>query len=710
MNLKALEKGKALFLRHFPDFKSFQECGEDYTQNEDAYKREGIQTIHSALQPYVDNVKQFRNDQDVKNVIGSLMKSPITNFLNWRDVAYLHDQLFVAENDWMAFMERMLSCLRASSGDNWREPLRTVLAFLMERNCTANITKLLPTFFLFYFDPSHHIFVKPNVCARFLKIIGDPVYNKGEPMTVEMYDRVLGVFKQLMTALADWKPRDFVDLQSFYYVLSNYGHEEIESPHPAKVEADNISTVGHTQPLDVRVPLDMPLNLILAGPPGTGKTYKLIQTHIKQFEEQHAEQAKEDFIREQCSDLTWFEASAVALCLLGGKQKVRALVESPPLQAKAQRQGRTANVISTVWGTLQTYTPEKCPEVHMAQRREPAVFWKEANSTWRLLDEALELLPEIFDLANRIRNFKPETHTARRWEMVTFHQSYSYEDFVEGIKPAFEDETVSSAIRYDIVPGIFRRLVQRAVEDPTHNYALLLDEINRGNLANILGELITLIEPDKRMTWDGEHKEWIGGLRVKLPYTHASRPSEPPFGVPDNLYLIGTMNTADRSIALLDHALRRRFAFQELQPDSDVLRQHGSVITINSTAIDLARLLEAMNRRIEYLLDRDHTIGHAYFLNVTSFEQLEAVFRERILPLLQEYFYGDWEKVQLVLADLVEARRQHPAAIVTHQILQPRELFGLTDEALGERRVYAVAEEFTPKSFQKIYAQQDVIA
>ncbi|HBD8768128.1 TPA: AAA family ATPase, partial [Campylobacter jejuni] len=161
------------------------------------------------------------------------------------------------------------------------------------------------------------------------------------------------------------------------------------------------------------------------------------------------------------------------------------------------------------------------------------------------------------------------------------------------------------------------------------SYIIIIDEINRGNVSKIFGELITLIEPSKRI---GEKEE----LKVTLPY------SGKEFGVPKNVYIIGTMNTADRSITSLDTALRRRFEFIEMMPDV-------SKLSIDCEGINLQELLKAINTRIEYLLDREKTIGHAFFVSVENLEDLKKVFQNKIIPLLQEYFYNDYALINAVL-------------------------------------------------------------
>jgi 5-methylcytosine-specific restriction protein B len=218
---------------------------------------------------------------------------------------------------------------------------------------------------------------------------------------------------------------------------------------------------------------------------------------------------------------------------------------------------------------------------------------------------------------------------------VTFHQSYGYEDFVEGLRPEVDAE---GAISYAWHPGIFKRLCAKAAAQPEQKFVLLIDEINRGNIAKIFGELITLLEDDKRQ--GAKHE-----MSVTLPGSGET------FSVPQNLLVIGTMNTADRSIALLDTALRRRFVFKEMPPQPELLTE---VIA----GVELASLLSNLNQRIERHLDRDHCVGHSYLMGLKTLADLEFVWYHKITPLLQEYFYNDGERLQAVLGGFIS---HHPA-------------------------------------------------
>ena len=256
--------------------------------------------------------------------------------------------------------------------------------------------------------------------------------------------------------------------------------------------------------------------------------------------------------------------------------------------------------------------------------------------------EAVKDLANYDDVMKRYNELKAEG----RVEFITFHQSYGYEDFIEGIRPVMDEG--GNELSYKVVPGIFKRFCSEAsksevaannfgiAKDNTKPYVFIIDEINRGNISKIFGELITLLEDTKRAGM----KE---ALSVSLPYSDES------FSVPANVYIVGTMNTADRSIAMMDTALRRRFRFIEMLPEAKILEG------IKVGNIDIPAVLKTINKRITYLFDREHTIGHAFFTGLrgdnATIENLGRIFEKSIIPLLQEYFYEDYHKIQLVLGD-----------------------------------------------------------
>lgn len=440
--------------------------------------------------------------------------------------------------------------------------------------------------------------------------------------------------------------------------------------HTINTVKDNVSAF--------KVELDIPKNLILYGPPGTGKTYTLINEYFKKFTDKSKGKSKEIFVYELVSDLKWWEV--IVICMYDRKStRVNELAQHP-LMVEKINQSKNTKPRNTIWYWLQYYTKAECPNVNVTKRSEIQVFEKDFNSFWSIDKlKTEEILPDLVDKWKSWKNYKPNTEDIKRYEMVTFHQSFSYEEFVEGIKPDLNNE---EEIRYKLEPGIFFTMCEKARKDSANPYAIFIDEINRGNISKIFGELITLIEADKR-----------DKVETVLPY------SKSPFTVPSNLWIIGTMNTADRSIALLDTALRRRFSFKELMPDPSTLKTYIE-------GINLQRLLSVVNERIEFLLDRDHTIGHSYLINCKSKSDICLAFRDKIIPLLQEYFYKDWEKVQLVLGDIKQWGKTEEEKFVRirkkYSQEDEKKLFGMDLDDFEDETIYEINQNLVSGKFDLI--------
>ena len=284
------------------------------------------------------------------------------------------------------------------------------------------------------------------------------------------------------------------------------------------------------------------------------------------------------------------------------------------------------------------------------------------GKTYNVINKALEIIDpegysEIAENNNReaMLNRYKELIDKEQIAFCTFHQSYGYEEFIEGLKSdgkgnfvtedgilkriaynaAYEglkDEYKEDEVSYDDKKLKVNNYINKEKTfKEAKKFVLIIDEINRGNISKIFGELITLLEEDKRIGTSNQ-------IVANLPYTKEK------FSLPNNLYIIGTMNTSDKSIAQIDIALRRRFIFEEMMPDYDVLDEIDG--------IELDKLLITINERVEFLLDRDHLIGHAYFVNCNSSSDIINVVINKIIPLLQEYFYGDNEKVGMVLGGI----------------------------------------------------------
>lgn len=386
-------------------------------------------------------------------------------------------------------------------------------------------------------------------------------------------------------------------------------------------------------------------NVILYGPPGTGKTHA-VQQFMKSFLADQLSKPKsfDEIKMEYLQDLTWYQVTALSMYLIGKEKKIKVtdLKSNEFIIFYSDRiKEREKGLSQSLWATLQIHSNPDSKNIKYERRTSPILFDKTENSEWYLLPDGIEYvetkLSNEIDVLSRKKEVSKEKTIEQFCTFVTFHQSYGYEDFIEGLKPELNDD---GNLSYNVEKGIFRKICKKAIGDSDNNYVLVIDEINRGNIAKIFGELITLIEDDKRRGIDKQ------GLSVILPY------SKKEFFVPSNLYILGTMNTADRSIALLDLALRRRFTFLEIMPNYDI-------IDFDIGGVNIASLLEGLNIMVSALIDRDHQIGHSYFCELAKLKEDQAkdnlyfIWYKKIIPLLQEYFYNDWEQLKIILGDFV---------------------------------------------------------
>jgi len=489
-------------------------------------------------------------------------------------------------------------------------------------------------------------------------------------------------------------------LRMYDALFNPYGNKEV-LPKGEDSEDDDEKDIQET---DGSLELSS-YNQIFYGPPGTGKTYKVIKSFC--LEEEAGKADVNNKIKLDANVNFWHIAPGRNAYLWGELKKGNALgYEWADKSWEDLNHLTLSDIEEEGWGNFQLITYLRLVKkgdyfcvisgkklLGIAEATSSYDYATALNNPFKFQTVPIKWL-KIFDQPLYLNSSQTKTFVrlnhGRRWSslltllrengfyfnneevqdnivikpknytFITFHQSFSYEDFIEGIKPIMpesdEDQTDGSNIQYEIVPGIFYQACDKAAQlagyedlqdclsDNKRNrqkrfkkdvleYYLIIDELNRGNVASIFGELITLLEDDKRIGAENE-------IVLNLPY------SKTTFGVPLNLRVIGTMNTADRSVEALDTALRRRFSFQEILPDPLELDEEQEDFPIN-----LRKLLTVINNRIEKLLSRDYTIGHAYLLDVQSIDKLKKVFADKILPLLQEYFYGDLAKVGLVVGE-----------------------------------------------------------
>lgn len=363
-------------------------------------------------------------------------------------------------------------------------------------------------------------------------------------------------------------------------------------------------------------------NIIYTGVAGTGKTYRLQQI-AKQYTELLPVANTDELLKALLKPLSWREV--ICLVFLDERKKGKSLLKVAEITnnlffvTKLKINQREKAIANTAWSTLQQFSPADSKNVLVKNKSSQSYFDKDDSSNWFLLADSLPLLA---DLQNKLDDYQLAIHSQfqpnylqpklERFSFVSFHQAYGYEEFVEGIRPHIAD---NGQMSYRVESGAFLRLCQQAKQDPSHRYAMLIDEINRANVARVFGELMSLIEPTKRA---GQ----TDSLSVNLAY------SRQPFSVPSNVDIYATMNSQDHSLSPLDMAFRRRFEFIECRPQPQLL---GKVMA-NGIEIDLAKLLTALNQRIAQNLAKDSQLGHSFLWGIDSLQALSAAFSQSIIP------------------------------------------------------------------------------
>ena len=412
--------------------------------------------------------------------------------------------------------------------------------------------------------------------------------------------------------------------------------------------------------IDPHSEFNFPLNQILYGPPGTGKTYHTIAKAIGIANPNFNIHQDREIVKNEYNRLV--ESGQIVFTTFHQSMSYEDFVEGIKPEIEESEDGEKTVVYEIKKGIFQLICDNaKKPQFNT---KEIASEYDFDDAYTQLVSDSIQNLDQnkpIFlpvvtpNLGLHVVGVSGNGNLILKPQYSEFSKEYTVSySRAEKLQKAFPDLSViknidkefreviggsNSSAYWAVINYINDEIKNKQgtsfekMELPAQPHILIIDEINRGNVSQIFGELITLIEESKRL---GNSEE----LKVTLPY------SKKEFGVPSNLYIIGTMNTADRSVESLDTALRRRFCFEEMLPNLEVL--NDKIIE----GIELKKLLLTINKRVEILLDRDHTIGHSYFIDVKTEQDLRNTFKNNIIPLLQEYFYGDYEKIGMILGEM----------------------------------------------------------
>jgi hypothetical protein len=569
---------------------------------------------------------------DYSNLIYGIGKGAIKHMAKDREMPY-KDCLKVLFDETMPLINR-LNYFNEST-------LRIYRELVPDPNRSHHQDERTMATLLTFFNPDKYTFYKDSFYRKYCNLLGISTKKKGEKYLhyLELIDQLINNYinkdKELLDLVEHIIPSDaFQDnnhkilAQDIIYSQLDKGNEENDNEN-GTVLSDDLDDENDS--LLKKHVMSQPLNQILYGPPGTGKTYNTINKALEIIGEKIEEKSRQE-----------------VKALFDAKMKEGQIVFTTFHQSMSYEdfiEGIKPVINDDIADSLSyEITPGIFKQFCLEAQTLSNTNFEETYQ--KLLDE-LNKLPEGEYLSLKTMTGKLFRINANSRDNLNL---YTGRDFKKagsltkvGIKKQLNgDQYYKWWLGY--YHGVIDYLADKygyknqSIGRNLNNYVLIIDEINRGNVSQIFGELITLIEEDKRL---GKEE----ALEVTLPY------SKETFGVPPNLYIIGTMNTADRSVEALDAALRRRFSFQEMLPDPELIAMQGDLKNKNGFLgnHDLPVILSTINQRIEKLLDKDHQIGHSYFMKITTLVELKTVFQNKIIPLLQEYFFGDYGKIGLVL-------------------------------------------------------------
>jgi hypothetical protein len=740
LNHGALERLRKLFLGKHPEFQTFANSG-SFGPAEDEYKRALIQRAQGLM-------REHEGAED--NVLGAALLDLLSgktdlksNLLGWRMVAHLAE-LRLAHGDEIATAAgRLVRHTNATAASiEFVTACWPILKIGSEKSLPYGDSRTIPTMLRALVDPEGIVGLRstPTENAS-LMLRGHRAFSE-EPMTADQLDGVIAMARDIFAVMRDkwhWAPRDLWDVQGFIWETCQKRHSE--STEGSAARNDEEQYVAH------------PTNLIFYGPPGTGKTFATAAEAIRLCGEpvpkDHAElmaayrrlsdAGRIEFVTFHQS--ISYEDFVEGLRPTQGGEDGATGFELKPEQGVFRRIARRAETSTGPGDAAFSLNGRQVFKMSIGEAANPddAYLFEEAISGGYTLlgfddlDWSDNLFADRTAIIEKIQAHDKEAGSLtgmsgrvqmpfifRNWvksgDIIVVSKGNSLFRAIGEVTGSYQfkpreggDYAHRRAVRWlwvdragVPVSEIYARnftmksiylltdadlnlpALERYIASQQHTgtgspepFVLIIDEINRANISKVFGELITLLEPDKRLTQPN-------ALKVRLPY------SGDVFGVPANLHIIGTMNTADRSIALLDTALRRRFEFRELMPNPSLL---GVV-----DGIDLAKLLATVNERIEYLFDREHQVGHAYFMGCKTRADIDEVIRHKVIPLLTEYFYEDWAKVAAVLGDGDDGEGDREGRFMDRRRLKAPKGLG-NDEDASPRYRWLVREAFSYEGF-----------